>query len=280
MSAAPRVVWLRDRGVVRLKGADAYGFLQALITNDMALLSPQRALWAAMLSPQGRYLVDFFVVQAQGDVLLDVDAASVDALVKKLTMYRLRADVQIQRDDASVYAIFGGEVAPDGNVVYRDERSEMMGWRSIIAHAQGANDVCREEDATMQDYEHHRLSLGVPEGAKDAVVDRSLMLEMGYDLLGAVSFSKGCYVGQEVTARSKHRGELRKALFLVEADTALPVAGTPVMAGDDELGELRSSEGGVGLALLRLDRVAEAQDSSVTAGGVHVTVRVPAWRTS
>lgn len=276
MTDQARVAWLTDRVVVRLTGADIRNFLQGLITNDIAKLTPDHALWAAMLTPQGRYLVDFFIIQQNDAILLDVDTHAAEALIKKLSMYRLRADVHINLTDDHIYAHFSGTAAPPiSGMHYADTRSPLMGQRIITLASTPPNIIT----ASAADYNLHRLRLGIPDGAKDAVAERSLMLELGYDILGAVSFTKGCYVGQEVTARSKHRGELRKALYCITSTHALPAAGTPVMADGDELGELRSSEGNIGLALLRTDRVdALGANIPILAENTPVQLSIPQWR--
>jgi folate-binding protein YgfZ len=278
---------LTRRTVVRLSGVDVRSFLQGIITQDIMLLTPTTPLFAAMLSPQGRFLCDFFIVQDGDEVLLDVDSSAVDELVKKLTLYRLRAKVTIQREASWVVAaVFGGEILPlvgGHGIVFEDVRVPAMGWRVMLPVEQWE----RLSEASplyalvnVDVYERHRLSLGVPDGAQDAVVDRSLLLELGYDALHSISFTKGCYVGQEVTARSKHRAQLHKALYVVTSTdgAALPNIGTAILCGDDEVGELRSSCGDVGLALLRIERVEPHLHDDFIAGGVAVRAHVPQWR--
>lgn len=279
MGGAGNCVLLNDRAVIRLQGEDMRPFLQGLITNDVQSLTSENALFSAILTPQGRFLADFFVVQDGLDILLDVPIEAAEMLMKKLVMYKLRSRVTISLTDLKVVAIWGDNArSPEvlnSLIRYRDARYAEMGWRIIIDNsALGEFPSFQAYEA----YEQHRLSFGIPDGAKDAVAERSLLLELGYDRLGAISFSKGCYVGQEVTARSKYRGEMRKALFQVMAQDgdALPKSGTLICAGEEEVGEMRSSCGRIGLALLRIDRIESYEDFDVAE--VPLTVTIPQWR--
>lgn len=262
---------LEDRAVIALSGPEARGLLQGLITNDVEQLVPGKALYAALLTPQGKILFDFLVAEGDGAVLLDVAANSHEALLKRLKMYRLRAKVDIElRPQLAVLVDVDAAQATQG-VTFDDPRHEGLGKRTIGARAEmpagpGAADAWRQR----------RLTLGIPEGG-DFGSDRIFALDAGLDELHGVSFTKGCYVGQELTARMKHRGTARKRLLTVEAAVALPAPGTPLKAGTREIGEITSAYGMQGFALVRLDRLAEAADAAIETGGVTVRVIKPSW---
>ncbi len=251
---------LEDRAVVALSGPDARPLLQGLITNDITQLSPSRALYAALLTPQGKILFDFLISEGDGAVLLDCAAVSAEALTKRLTMYRLRAKVEIAMRPQ--LAVVWGEGL-------MDPRLAALGKRSIVARAEtGA--------LPSHAYLEHRLGLGVPEGA-DFGSDKMFALDAGLDELHGVSFDKGCYVGQELTARMKHRGTARKRLLLIESPAALPASGTEVTAGGKNIGEITSVYGARGLALIRLDRLEEAAGAAIEAGGTTVNLVRQSW---
>ncbi len=286
--------WLPDRRIIKLEGADKDDFLQAIISQDVAKVTTSQSLWAALLSPQGRFLADFVVMRTENALLLDVaDVFEVDVL-KRLKMYRLRADVTITPlGEAWVVAASIDNIATlegagttqhyeDGSLALVDVRSVKMGLRFV-----GEREMLEKRfsaahfgEMSRDDYEIHRVKLGIPEGAQDAVVERSLLLELGYDLLGAVSFTKGCYVGQEVTARSKHRAQLRKGLMCVQSlsGDVLSEVETVLMADGEEVGEMRSHAGGYGLALMRLDKLEERPLAQVVIGNVVVALTKPFWQ--
>jgi folate-binding protein YgfZ len=255
---------VEDRGIVALSGPDARTFLQGLITNDIDLLTPDKPIYAALLTPQGKILFDFLIVDdGAGTILLDCPAASRDALVKRLSMYRLRSKVEITaRDDLAVFASWDGSALP--GVSFDDPRLATLGRRSIAPKAGG-----------QHGYLVHRLSLGVPEAA-DFGSDKVFALDAGLDELHAIAFDKGCYVGQELTARMKHRGTARKRLLLVQGDTPL-TTNTDLRGGGHNLGEIVSVYDNLGFALVRLDRLAETGDAPVEADGKHVSIVKPSW---
>jgi folate-binding protein YgfZ len=261
---------LKDRAVIALEGGEARAFLQGLITNDMARLAPGIGLYAALLTPQGKILFDFLVAEGDGAVLLDCAADSAQALVKRLTMYRLRAKIGIAlRPQLAVYVGLSGRPA-ERAVTFADPRLAALGPRSIGAAAEMPDFL--EGPAA---YHAERLVLGVPEGA-DFGSDRIFALDAGLDELHGVAFDKGCYVGQELTARMKHRGTARKRILGVRADTALPRAGAKIVSAGGEIGEIISTYGREGFALMRLDRLDEAK-ASLTADDLPVTVIKPEW---
>jgi folate-binding protein YgfZ len=295
MSAAPaQIAVLEDRGVVSVSGADAEKLLGGLITNDVALLETERpdgppALYAALLSPQGKILFDFLVVRAADGFLLDVARDRAGELVKRLGMYKLRAAVEI-RDASAEYvvgALWGAQPVSSGETVgshaFADPRLPALGLR-LLAEAKFASDVfaaTNGADASPAAYHAHRIGLGVPEGGKDFLFGDTFPHEALLDQLHGVSFTKGCFVGQEVVSRMQHRATVRKRVVAVSAEVPLPSGPLPVLAGEAEIGRLGSVAGARGLALLRIDRVAEARRDGVplTAGGVALTVEVPPFAT-
>jgi len=250
---------LTDRAVIAVAGAEAKTFLQGLVTNDVTKLTPEQPLYAALLSPQGKILFEF-LLYAEGDaVLIDCLAEARAALIKRLSLYRLRAKVEIaSRDDLIV-------VADEGPL---DPRLARLGQRNILP---SSTDTTDGTDA----YHDWRWDLGVPEGA-DFGSERIFALDGGLDELHAISFDKGCYVGQELTARMKHRGTDRKRLVPVASPLADLTTGAAVTAGDIELGTIMSAYGDAGFALIRLDRLAEAS-AAPTVAGVNVAIAKPDW---
>ncbi|HSG36904.1 MAG TPA: folate-binding protein [Paracoccaceae bacterium] len=239
------------RRVFAITGKDREHFLQGLVTNDIAKARGGIA-YAALLTPQGKFIADFFLVGQPDRILLDAAADGADALVQRLSMYRLRADVQISETDLVVSR--GSGPAPDGALP--DPRDPAMGWR-----AYGASDISDETD-----WDALRVANLVPQSGEE-LTGESYILEMGFERLHGVDFRKGCYVGQEVTARMKHKTELRKGLARVRLDgEATP--GTPIMAGDKEVGTLHTVSGNRALAYLRFDRA----EGEMTAGSAAVTL--------
>ena len=236
------------RKILRVSGEDRVGFLQGLVSNDVA----RAPCWAAMLTPQGKYLADFLLVPQGDAVLLDIAAPLAEATVKRLSMYRLRADVQITPTDLQVRR--GTGPAPDGAVI--DPRHPALGWR---LYGPGGGD-----DGT--DWDAIRVAHCIPETGIELTPDTYIM-EAGLEQLNGVDFRKGCYVGQEVTARMKHKTELRKGLVTVRVAGAAPV-GTPIEAGGRVIGTLYTQSGGRGIAHLRLDRAT----GPMTAAGAVVTM--------
>lgn len=268
--SAPLCSPLPDRALLRISGPDAAGFLNPLVSSDVAPAG--RAAYAALLTPQGKFLHDFLIYTvAEGDLLLDVAAERRADLKRRLTLYRLRAKVELtELEGWQGYAVFGGDVpvAPDRAVLFADPRLPALGWRLWLPA--GVEAPLPLADAAA--YEAHRIALGVPDGARDIEVDKGLLLENHFEALHGVDFKKGCYIGQELTARTKYRGLLKKQLYRVEGNGDLPAIGTPITANGQEVGQLRSSSGSIGLALLRLDAVS-SQD--LDAAGVALTAIRP-----
>ncbi|MBL6852162.1 MAG: folate-binding protein YgfZ [Alphaproteobacteria bacterium] len=264
------VAHLEDRAVIAVTGPEARGFLQGLITNDVERLAPGQGVYAALLTPQGKILFDFFLVEGDAAILIDCLAAMRDALLKRLSMYKLRAKVTLEpRDQLAVLAEWGGGHAKY-TIAYPDPRIPALGTRAVVAKGEMHTGL---EPAAI--YHAHRLALGVPE-ATDFGSDKMFALDADLDELHAVDFKKGCYIGQELTARMKHRGTARKRLLAV-AGTALPGPDTFVRAGDKDIGEITATYGDKGFALIRLDRLEEAQGAPVNAGSSRVELWKPGW---
>ncbi len=253
---------LTDRGVVRVGGPEARGFLQGLVTGNVLTLEPGEARWAALLSPQGKILFDFLMsaereTNGPEEILLDVKRDMTADLVKRLTMYKLRAKVEISDESASlgVIALYGG--APGEGA--RDSRHSALGTRLILPVARiEAQMLTFGGDAGLSDYAAHRIVLGVPEGGVDFAYGDAFPHEADMDQLNGVDFKKGCFIGQEVVARMQYRGTTRNRVLKVALEGAAPPPGATVMAGQTRIGVMGSSAGARGLALLRIDRAEEA----------------------
>jgi tRNA-modifying protein YgfZ len=264
---------LEDRGVVRVSGADAAGFLQGLLTNDVERLKASEARYAALLSPQAKILFDMIVVsEPDGDgpaYLLDCAAVQAADLAKRLGFYKLRAKAAIADESAerAVVAYWGGEPEHDpGAIVYADPRDPRLGWRAIVARAKAVA-VGSEH---VNEYEGLRISVGAPKAGVDFAYGDAFPHDANFDLLHGVDFDKGCYVGQEVVSRMKHRGTARKRIARVKTAGPAPKPGTPILDRELAIGTLGSSSGREALALLRLDRAedATAAGRTLSAGGV------------
>lgn len=268
---------LSDRALLRLEGPEAKDFLNGLISNDARRLGPEAPLFAALLSPQGKFLFELLLAEWQGAVWLDTEAATAPELEKKLKMYRLRAKVEIALQTGwRGYALLNAGPAtaiPAQGFAFTDPRLAGLGQRLWLPEGIEPPGVPGE----MAAYEALRLGLGVPDGTRDIERDKGLLLENHFEALNGVDFNKGCYVGQELTARTKYRGLVKKQLFQVQAEAALPPRGSLVLLDGQEAGELRTSLGNHGLALLRLEAVAkaEANGQPLTCEGIALAARLP-----
>jgi folate-binding protein YgfZ len=268
--------FLADRGVVRVEGEDAPGFLQGLLTNDVVGLPAGEARYAALLTPQGKILFDFLVIRAPGlppAFLLDCPKALAADLAKRLSIYKLRAKVAISdvSADFGIVADWGDAIdLPAGAQVYADPRAATLGRRAVLPRA--AAEAFTE--AALPAYEAARIAVGAPRGGVDFAYGDAFPHDADMDLFNGVDFHKGCYVGQEVVSRMKHRGETRKRVVRVRLAGAAPAPGTPVTDGALAVGALGAAAGDKALALLRIDRAAEAQAAGrpLVAAGVTVTV--------
>jgi folate-binding protein YgfZ len=261
-------VILEDRGILAVSGPDRRVFLQGLVSNDVEKLAAHRAVYAALLTAQGKYLHDFIMVEVGEAIWLDAEAARLGDLRRRLSRYRLRAKVEIaERPELAVAAMWGegalaalglagepGETRSlDGGVALIDPRLARLGARAIVDRARLAGLGSELAHVDFAAWDRHRLALGVPDGSRDLVPDKSILLEAGFDELNGVDWEKGCYVGQELTARTKYRGLIKKRLFPVHIDGPAPMPGTMVTAEGRDAGEMRSARDGLGLALLRLE---------------------------
>jgi folate-binding protein YgfZ len=255
-----------DRALLRIGGEEARDWLQSLVTNDVRRLAPGRGVYAALLSPQGKYLFDFLLADAgDGTVLLDAAADRIGALGQRLGMYRLRRRVTVEPCALEVALVWGGAGAPEapGALALRDPRAEGLGWRLYAPDAAAAVAAAGAAPATRADWDALRVAQAVPESGVELIPEDSYILEAGFDRLNGVDFRKGCYVGQEVTARMRHKTELRKGLVRVAVEGEAPPPGTPVLDAEGRpAGQLFTVAGGEGLAHLRFDRA----EGALTAG--------------
>jgi hypothetical protein len=283
-----RYATLDDRCVISLRGPDAKSFLQGLITNDVDKLTSDGALYAALLSPQGKFLHDFFLVEFGDGLAVESELGRRDDLMRRLTMYRLRADVVIEDvTDTHQVAVLWSDPSDDVPSrdgiakLYADPRLADLGWRAILDRAAGTAPLADAgwEAASAADYDAARIALGVPDGSRDLLVDKTFALEGNFDELNGVDFDKGCFVGQENTTRQKHRGAVRKRLMRVDFDGPPPPPDTPIMLGDREAGTMRSSVGQSGIAVLRLEQIeqAAAGGEPLVAGDTQLTPVKPDW---
>ncbi len=257
-----KLAHLAHRSVLSVSGEDRVSYLQGLLSNDVAAAAAGRAVWAALLTPQGKWLADFFIFAEPDRLLLDAEAAQAEDLARRLTRFRLRARVSVTPDPLRVYAAWDGP--PPAGLAAPDPRLPEAGWRVLAGELPATADAAG--------YDAHRLRLGLPDGSRDMDAEKSVLLEAGFDELGGVSWTKGCFMGQELTARTKYRGLLKRRLVPVSAAADLPPPGTAVLRDGVEVGSLRSANGPLGLALLRLDAIGAA----LTCGGP-LEVHVPGW---
>jgi folate-binding protein YgfZ len=290
-------VTLPSRGILAIDGPDRAAFLQGLVSNDVTQAGPSRAIYAAFLTPQGKYLHDLFIVELGGKLLLDGEVERLADLQRRLKMYKLRSKITLEDacSQFSVMAAFGagalealglptepGAAAPLGDgVVFVDPRLTGLGARAILPRGSeaAALEPAGFSGVDAAAYERLRLEAGVPDGSRDMVVEKAILLENNMDELHAISWAKGCYMGQELTARTRYRGLVRKRLLPVIVDGRLPEPGTPVMMGDKEAGEMRSGSGDRALALLRLEEIAKAEAEGIPllAGEAKLTPVKPDW---
>lgn len=272
---------LARRGVVAVGGADAEKFLNDLVTADIGRATPGQAVFAALLTPQGKILFDFIVLSDGDRFLFDLPRGLAADFAKRLGFYRLRAKVTV--DDVSaasqVLAVWGPQgVRHIDGVAAPDPRLAALGWR-VIAPADQPPVLGGFAPASEADYDAERIALGIPEGGIDFAFGDAFPHDTDMDQLAGVDFGKGCYVGQEVVSRMEHRGTARRRFVIARAEGPLPAAGAEVVAGGKPLGVLGSSTGGTALALVRLDRAKEAIDAGtpIRAGAAALTLVLPGW---
>jgi folate-binding protein YgfZ len=283
---------LDGRGVLTVSGPDSRSFLQGLVSNDVDKVCPTEARYAALLTAQGKYLHDFMMIEAGGAIWLDAEAARLGDLKRRLTIYRLRAKAALEeKPELAVAAIFGdGALTATGlsgepgsarafgsGVIFVDPRLASLGARCILPRAELRSRLqsIGLSEVGFAAYDRLRLALGVPDGSRDLAVEKSILLEAGFDELNGIDWQKGCYIGQELTARTKYRGLIRKRLIPVEIDGPAPAPGTIVTADGRDVGEMRSSCDGLGLALLRIEPVVEGKP--LKSGDATIKAIEPGW---
>lgn len=274
-----RVAELTARGCLGVSGADAKKFLQDIVTNDVDRAVDGKAVHAALLTPQGKILFDFFLLDRGDHFLVECTKETTEELIKRLTFYKLRADVQLEdvSDAHKVWAAWDGTPeAGDDAIIYADPRLSALGVRIIASPDADMTGGC--EPASEADYDAHRIALGVPESGKDYPLGDTFPHEADYDQLGSIDFKKGCYVGQEVVGRMHHRGKARKRIVPVRGVATLK-AGSEITAGDAAVGVLGSVSGEKGLGMVRLDRAEKAlqEGRPLTAGEVEIEFLQPDW---
>ncbi|MEP3278919.1 MAG: folate-binding protein [Stappiaceae bacterium] len=275
---------LTDRGIVRIAGPERSPFLQNLLTCNMDLVENSGPQFGALLTPQGKILFDFLIANSEQGYLVDLPLSLIPTFIKRLGFYKLRAKVDIEdvSQDLAALAIWDCQEEPEiPALTYRDPRLSQLGFRAIGARSGLGADFATQglTHVPLHDYHTHRIRLCVPQGELDYDYGSIFPHDVNMDGLNGIDFSKGCYVGQEVVSRVKHRGTARKRMISVVADGSLPVSGTPITASGKSIGTLCSSAGSTAIAQLRLDRVKNALDQNVPlfVEDTEVHVSLPGW---
>ena len=274
---------LAGRKILRVGGEQAADFLQGLVSNDVTEARGDRAVFAALLTPQGKFLHDFFITEGPEGLVLETDGARLEDLKKRLTLYRLRSKVALEAagDDQTVWAVWGDEADKAADLpvgtAYADPRLAALGTRIIATgDPTAALEGAGFQAATEDDHGLWRLRLGVPEGASDLKAESSGLLESNYDALNAISWTKGCYMGQELTARTHYRGLVKRRLVAIAYDGEAPAAGADLLSDGKTAGEVRSARGGAGIASLKLSMLNDQGTAILaTQEGQQVTARLP-----
>jgi folate-binding protein YgfZ len=280
-----KAAFLPDRGVVKVSGDDARDFLNGLVTTDLTLLRPGLGRFGALLTPQGKITTDFLITEAPsghgGGFLIDAPRALAQGLADKLGFYKLRAKVAVENlsDSLGVLAAWDGDPAVKPDLAFADPRATALGWRILVPAelAQKAADLIGAEMVDGSAYDAHRIAAGIPRGGLDFSYGDAFPHETNMDRLHGVDFDKGCYVGQEVVSRMQHRGTARTRIVRIMVDGPAPEPGAVLLAGDKPVGTMGSTSGANGLALIRIDRAADALDAGITltAGGIAIRLAEP-----
>lgn len=288
---------LSDRGVLKISGKDRTDFLQGLITNDVHKITETQGVYAALLSPQGKFQFDLFLVAFSNENpefwLMDCDRDRADMLLKRLNLYKLRSEVMIENvsDQYEIMAVYGNsalktlDISPKAGAVKHLEESALcvdprfveLGVR-LYAPQEKSMEWLQQfhiEQMPFDEYDLHRLKLGVPDGNRDVIGDRGILLECGFDELNAIDWNKGCYMGQELTARTRYRGLVRKRLIPVRIEGDTPPYQSPILQDGVEVGELRSSQKSWGIAMIRLEAMRKSLPFS--CGDAILTPHIPQW---
>jgi tRNA-modifying protein YgfZ len=280
-----KAAFLPDRGVVKVSGGDARDFLNGLVTTDVTLLRPGLGRFGALLTPQGKITADFLITEAPsgdgGGFLIDCPRALAQGLADKLGFYKLRAKVAVENlsDSLGVLAAWDGDLSVKPGLAFADPRNAGLGWRILVPAelAQKTADLIGADLVDGSAYDAHRIASGVPRGGLDFMYGDAFPHETNMDRLHGVDFDKGCYVGQEVVSRMQHRGTARTRTVRIVLEGASPEPGTAILAGDKSVGTMGSTAGHNGLALIRVDRAADALQAGMplTAGGLAIHVAEP-----
>jgi folate-binding protein YgfZ len=280
-----KAAFLPDRGVVKVSGEDARNFLNGLVTTDVALLRPGLGRFGALLTPQGKIIVDFLITEApfgrSGGFLIDCPRALAQSLADKLGFYKLRAKVAVENlsDSLGVLAAWDGDPAVRPDLTFADPRNATLGWRILVPAEleQKVADLIGADLVDSSAYDAHRIAAGVPRGGLDFIYGDAFPHETNMDRLHGVDFDKGCYVGQEVVSRMQHRGTARTRTVRIVLEDFSPEPGTAIVAGDRPVGTIGSTAGHNGLALIRIDRAADAlaAGTPLTSGGLAIRLAEP-----
>ncbi|AIL65386.1 Aminomethyltransferase related to GcvT [Rickettsiales bacterium Ac37b] len=261
---------LKDRATFSIHGEDTKTFLQNLISNDINKVNANNSIYTCLLTPQGKYFCDFFVMLFNDTIILDCSYARREEIISKLNIYKLRSSVQIQdlTDQYTVFSLHGDDLLSElalsdipgysksfmNGYVYVDPRTTLMGARTVLP-TNTAIQFFKDWGfkPSSDPYDHLRIQNNIPEGDKDLIPGKSFPLEYGFDLLNAIDFNKGCYIGQELTSRTKHRGSIRKKIIRVKSDTSIPELGNDIYIGENKVGIICSSYSNIGLALIRTE---------------------------
>lgn len=279
---ANRYVILDTRTVVRVEGDDARDFLQGLISQDIGKLRAERAIYGAFLTPQGKYLHDFCIAELGGTILIDCEAARADDLVDRLSRYRLRADVALRIAPELIVAVVFGGPPPAGlgnapgdasvlgnGLLFVDPRHANLGCRAILPRDE-ADDVLRNtgfEPGEFDDYDALRVAHTVPDGSRDLEIEKTVLLEANFDTLNGIDWDKGCYLGQELTARTRYRGLVKRRLTTIRLEGLPPAPGTPIRLDGKDVGTVHSVAGDHAIATLRIELFETPRPGTLSAGG-------------
>ncbi|MBL94477.1 MAG: hypothetical protein CMF70_04150 [Magnetovibrio sp.] len=283
---------LSNRGVIEVSGDDRKHFLQGLISNDIKQVSPTHTIYAALLTAQGKYLFDFFVIEINTSIYIDCEQSRASALLKKLALYKLRAKIDLvdRSQDFQIAAVFGknphvpfklqkrtGHAKRiSESIVYIDPRLMQAGVRILSpkSNIEKLLNALPISKVNWEDFDAQRISLGLPDGTRDLVPEKSILLESGFEELNGIDWDKGCYMGQELTARTKYRGLVKKRLIPVTFKGKAPTPGTPITVGRKKVGEMRSTVGNTGMALIRVDDITS---TPLSAAETIIKPQKPNW---
>ena len=287
-----KALYLTNRQILKVSGEESRVFLQGLVSNDMMRVSEDCAIYAALLTPQGKYLHDFFILESGNNFYLDCEATRIDDLFRRLKIFKLRSKIEIEivknmtvaaffgdgvYDSLSVKPIEGSTTRWLDGTIFTDPRLNKIGIRAILPDnsLKFSNLDFNCTTATFEEYDTLRITLGLPDGSRDLVVDKSILLESGFEELNGVDFDKGCYVGQELTARTKHRGLIKKRLIPMSFSGTAPTSGAEIRKNDKLVGEIRSVSRATALALLRLEAI--ESEGQFKSGDTTLTPHKAEW---